>query len=173
MANQGAKKRKEQNHRHMNNLFRLILLCNVVFFLVRVVIFHSTMTWKHWVGLLVTSMAYALPYQQLAKMANPTHGDDGELLDGGFDMSTGGVCGYLHDVIYITSFVQLMSIFSGKFWYTYLLIPGFGIYQCSGLIKGYLSQGSEGAVEDEKGRKKREKMEKKASRPKFAKTRNR
>lgn len=106
-------------------------------------------------------------------MANPTYGDDGELLDGGFDMSTGGICGYLHDVIYITSFVQIMSILSGKFWYTYLVIPAFGIYKSSGLIRGLLSQGSEDEPEDEKTRKKREKMEKKASRVKFVKTKNR
>uniref|UniRef100_A0A9I9EFF7 Uncharacterized protein n=1 Tax=Cucumis melo TaxID=3656 RepID=A0A9I9EFF7_CUCME len=48
-------------------------------------------------------------------MATPTYGDDGELLDGGFDMSTGGICSYMHDVIYITSFVQISSILSGKF----------------------------------------------------------
>jgi hypothetical protein len=57
-------------------------------------IFHSSFTWKHWVGLVVTSLAYYFPYQQLAKMANPSYADDGELLDGGFDMTTGGVCGY-------------------------------------------------------------------------------
>jgi hypothetical protein len=38
--------------------------------------------------------------------------DDGDILH----------CSYLHDVIYITSFVQLMSIISGKFWYTYLVV---------------------------------------------------
>uniref|UniRef100_A0A803Q7H4 Uncharacterized protein n=2 Tax=Cannabis sativa TaxID=3483 RepID=A0A803Q7H4_CANSA len=58
-------------------------------------IFHSSFTWKHWIGLGVTSAAYFLPYKQLAQMANPSYTDDGELLDGGFDMSTGGVCGYL------------------------------------------------------------------------------
>ncbi|XP_058113954.1 uncharacterized protein LOC131256887 isoform X1 [Magnolia sinica] len=145
----------------------------VIYVVVRMLFFHSTFTWKHWVGLIVTSVAYAIPYQQLAKMANPTYADDGELLDGGFDMSTGGVCGYLHDVIYITSFVQLMSIISGKFWYTYLVIPGFGLYKLLPFLRGFLPQGSEGEVEDEKTRKKREKMEKKASRPKFVKTRNR
>ena len=31
-------------------------------------------------------------------------------------------CSYLHDVIYITSFVQVMSILSDKFWYTYLVV---------------------------------------------------
>ncbi|RXH78880.1 hypothetical protein DVH24_006950 [Malus domestica] len=151
MANQGAKKRKEENARHMANLRRLIIACNVFYVLLRMLIFHSSFAWKNWVALLLTSLAYYYPYQQLAQMANPSYGDDGELLDGGFDTTTGGVCGYLHDVIYITGFVQVMSIISGKFWYTYLL----------------------GGVEDEKTRKKREKLEKKASRPQFVKTRNR
>ncbi|KAF9662703.1 hypothetical protein SADUNF_Sadunf18G0081800 [Salix dunnii] len=120
MANQGAKKRKEENARHMANLRRLIIVCNVIYVLVRLVVFHSSFTWKHWIGLILTSVAYFIPYRQLAAMASPTYAEDGDLLDGGFDMSTGGICGYLHDVIYITSFVQLMSIISGKFWYTYL-----------------------------------------------------
>lgn len=57
-------------------------------------IFHSSFTWKHWIGLVVTSVAYAIPYKQLEQMAKPAYADDGELLDGGFDMTTGGVCGY-------------------------------------------------------------------------------
>ncbi|KAK3414860.1 hypothetical protein EUGRSUZ_H00166 [Eucalyptus grandis] len=115
MANQGAKKRKEENARHMARLRHLIIACNVIYILLRMLIFHSSFTWKHWVGLLVTSASYAVPYLQLAKMAQPTYAADGELLDGGFNMSTGGVCGYLHDVIFITSFVQVASIISGKF----------------------------------------------------------
>ncbi|KAF4390166.1 hypothetical protein G4B88_005084 [Cannabis sativa] len=173
MANQGAKKRKEENSRHITNLRRLIIACNAIYFVFRMLIFHSSFTWKHWIGLGVTSAAYFLPYKQLDQMANPSYTDDGELLDGGFDMSTGGVCGYLHDIIYITSFVQVASIISGKFWYIYLVIPAFGVYQCSGFIKQIFSRGSEGDVEDEKSRKKREKLEKKASRGKFVKQRTR
>ncbi|KAI3987386.1 hypothetical protein MKX01_042390 [Papaver californicum] len=127
MANQGAKKRKEENSKHM-----------VIYVIVRLLILHSSVTWKHFVGLLVTSAAYALSY--------------------------------LHDIIYITSFVQVMSILSGKFWYTYLVIPAFAAYKLSGLAKGFLSHDSDGVPEDEKNRKKREKLEKKASRPKFVKT---
>ncbi|CAK7338115.1 unnamed protein product [Dovyalis caffra] len=173
MANQGAKKRREENARHMANLRRLIIACNVIYVLVRMVIFHSSFTWKHWIGLILTSAAYYIPYGQLAAMASPAYAADGDLLDGGFDMSTGGICGYLHDVIYITSFVQLMSIISGKFWYTYLVIPAFGAYKSFGFIRGFLSHGSEEGAEDEKTRKKREKLEKKSSRGKFVKTRTR
>ncbi|KAG7571944.1 SRP-independent targeting protein 2 [Arabidopsis suecica] len=173
MANQGAKKRKEENARHMAKLRRLIIASNVVYFVVRMLIFYSSFTWKHWIGLVITSLAYAFPYKQLDQMAKPSVTDDGELLDGGFDMTTGGICGYLHDVIYITCFVQLASIISGKFWYAYLVIPAFGVYKASGLIRGFMSQGSEGGVEDEKSRKKREKMERKASRGQVVKTRTR
>lgn len=80
----------------------------VFYVVVRMLIFHSTFTWKHWVGLFVTSIAYLIPYQQLAKMANPTYADNGELLDGGFDMSTGGVCGY----------VSLMSSIVACLWFS-------------------------------------------------------
>lgn len=43
----------------------------------------------------MTSIAYAIPYQQLSAMAKPAYTDEGELLDGGFDMTTGGICGYV------------------------------------------------------------------------------
>lgn len=58
------------------------------------ILFYSTFTWKHWIGLVITSAAYFIPYSILAKMAKPSYGDEGEILDGGFDMSTGGVCRY-------------------------------------------------------------------------------
>ncbi|PWA76076.1 hypothetical protein CTI12_AA238210 [Artemisia annua] len=174
MANQGAKKRRDENTRHMNNLFRVIIACNVIYIVLRAGVFYSTFTWLHWVGLILTSLAYYLSYNQLASMAKPTYTDDGDLLDGGFDMSTGGACGYIHDVIYITCFVQIMSIISGKFWWIYAVIPGFAVYKGWGLIKGFLPMGgSEGVEEDEKTRKKREKMEKKASRGKFVKAKAR
>ncbi|XP_047324244.1 transmembrane protein 208 homolog [Impatiens glandulifera] len=173
MANQGAKKRKEENTRHMKNLLRFIIACNAVYLLIRAGVFHASFNWKHWVGLILTSCAYNFPYRQLASMAKPSYGDDGELFDGGYDMSTAGVCGYLHDVIYITGFVQLGSIISDKFWYIYLVIPGFAIYKVLGFAKGFLPSGSEGEEEDEKTKKKREKMERKASRGKFVKTRTR
>ncbi|XP_027072316.1 transmembrane protein 208 homolog isoform X1 [Coffea eugenioides] len=173
MANQGAKKRKEENARHMKNLLYVIIISNVVYLVIRAGFMYSTFKWKHAGGLLLTAFAYIIPYQQLYAMSMPSYGEDGELIDGGFDMSTGGICGYLHDVIYITSFVQLASIFSEKFWYIYLVIPAFAAYKLFGLVKGFLPSGSEGPEEDEKTRRKREKMEKRASRGKFVKTRAR
>ena len=78
-------------------------LYQVAYILVRMIFYHSSFTWKHWIGLILTSLAYAIPYKQLASMAKPSYADDGELIDGGFDMSTGGVCGYDYS---ITSFLN-------------------------------------------------------------------
>ncbi|OEL26909.1 hypothetical protein BAE44_0012076 [Dichanthelium oligosanthes] len=174
MAKQGAKKMKDENKKRLDLLLRIILISNAIYIVVRMGIMHSSFTWKHWIGLVVTSAAYFLSYKQLASMAKPVYSDNGELLDGGFDLRTGGICEYLYDMIYITVFVQLMSIISGKFWWTYLVIPAFAGYKIFGLLRGtFFSGGSEGEVEDEKTRKKREKMEKKASRGKMIKTRTR
>ncbi|KQK00710.1 transmembrane protein 208 homolog [Brachypodium distachyon] len=180
MANQGAKKIVEKNKKRMDLLWNLILASNVIYMVVRMAIMHSSFTWKHWFGLVVTSAAYFLSYKQLASMTKPEYSesdrkeDKPELLNAGYDMSTGGISEYLEDVIYITVFVQLASIISGKFWWTYVVIPAFGGYKVFGLLRGtFFGGGSEGEVEDEKSRKKREKMEKKASRGKMIKTRTR
>ncbi|CAI9098617.1 OLC1v1035296C1 [Oldenlandia corymbosa var. corymbosa] len=141
MANQGAKKRKDENARHMKNLRYAIIISNVIYLVVRAGFMYSSFKWKHMGGLLLTAFAYIIPYQQLHAMSRPTYSDDGELIDGGFDMSTGGICGYLHDVIYITCFVQLASIFSEKFWYIYLVIPAFAAYKLFGIFKGFLPSG--------------------------------
>eukprot|EP00250_Pteridium_aquilinum_P029110 c3852_g1_i1 orf=176-700(+) len=174
MANQAAKKRRDENVRHIRFLQRLILASNAIFVVVRLLILHSSFTWKHWIGLLVTSGAYKLIYDQLAGMAKATFDENGELVDGGFDMTQGGLCSYLHDVLYITVFVQLTSIVSDKFWFVYLVIPIFALYKLWKLVlHPYIFQSSSEEAEDEKAKRKREKMERKAARPKFAKSRNR
>jgi hypothetical protein len=95
MANQGAKKRKDENARHMAKLRLIMILCNILYVLVRVIISHSSHTWKNWIGLVLTSLGYGIPYKLLHQMAKPSVSDAGELLDGGFDMSTPGMCGYV------------------------------------------------------------------------------
>lgn len=90
--------------------------------LVRMLIFHSSTSWKHWIGLFVTSAAYLLPYQQLAKMAQPSYSDDGELLDGGFDMKSDGVCGYLFTILAASILSANLCFISGRVVFLYLLL---------------------------------------------------
>ncbi|KAI8019383.1 Transmembrane protein 208 [Camellia lanceoleosa] len=171
MANQGAEKRKEENSRRLKNLLRFIIFCNVFYLVVRAGIFHSTFKWKHWFGFMLTFFAYVIPYQQLAMIAKPRYSESGELEHGGFDLTADGLCGYLRDLLYITGFVQLTTIISDKFWYIYLLTPLFPAYKLRGFAEDFMSLVSKIPEEDKKSRKKIKKMWK-ASRPKFARTRN-
>ena len=86
----------------------------VIYVIIRMLIFHSSFTWKHWIGLVVTSLAYYFPYQQLARMAKPSYTQDGDLLDGGFDMNTGGVCGYGSVLSSLVVFVKISISTCGK-----------------------------------------------------------
>lgn len=47
-------------------------------------------------------------------MAKPTYTDDGELIDGGFDMSTTGVCGYGYRIssLFNTFWLFILFFFS-------------------------------------------------------------
>eukprot|EP00270_Netrium_digitus_P016320 TRINITY_DN5837_c0_g1_i1.p1 TRINITY_DN5837_c0_g1~~TRINITY_DN5837_c0_g1_i1.p1 ORF type:complete len:174 (+),score=50.90 TRINITY_DN5837_c0_g1_i1:110-631(+) len=172
MANQGAKRRKEENQRHLLLLQYIIVGVNVFYIVVRLSFMYSSFSWRHWLGLILTTSAYKLCYDQIANMAKPTVDERGELLDGGFDLNLGGLCAYLHDIIYITAFVQITSILSDWFWLVYLVIPGFALWKLWELVlQPYFFQHSQEEVEDEKSRKKREKAERKAARPKYSKVR--
>ncbi|CAM6098723.1 unnamed protein product [Calypogeia fissa] len=172
MANQGAKKRLAENKRHVKKLALIVIGANVIYILVRMVLFSTSTSWKHFIGMSFTSAVYYVTYEWLKDLANGSVDDDGELVDGGADMNAGGTTGYVHDILYITSFVQVASVISDKFWYTYLVIPMFAFYKLWQLVLYpyfFLSQQEE--PENEESRKKREKAERKASRPKFGKVR--
>ena len=72
---------------------------------------YSTFKWKQVGELVLTTFAYVIPYQQLSAMARPAYGDDGELIDGGFDMSTGGICGYEFFIIIFIIFGFFSNLF--------------------------------------------------------------
>lgn len=173
MANQGAKKRKEENEKHLKMLQKVIGGANVIFILFRLMFRFSSSSWRHWSSLVFTSAIYSTLYDQIRRMAIPSYDESGDLLDGGYDLSMGGLCGYLHDIIYVTAFVQSTSIISDYFWWLYLSIPGFALYKLWVLIlyPYFFKAAPPEQEEDEKTRRKREKAERKASRPRLMKGR--
>ncbi|CAI5518055.1 unnamed protein product [Closterium sp. Naga37s-1] len=165
MANKGAKKRKEENEKHMNRLQKLIVTVNAIYILVRLSLFFASFTWRHWIGLVITTFAYKTCFDQIASLAEATYDETGQLIDGGSDLNMGGLCGYLHDIIYITAFVQIASILSDWFWLIYLIIPAFALWKLWELVLyPYFFQKVEPGEEDPRDKKKREKMERKADR---------
>lgn len=165
MANAGAKKRKEENEKHVRMLRVIILSANGVYILVRVILFYSSFRWPLLFWLLATSTAYYFCYSQIAVMAQPTYDERGELIDGGYNLAMGGLTGYYHDVIYLSAFTQVASIVSGYFWYLYLLIPAYAVWKLWQLVLyPYIFESSPEAVEDARAKKKREKQERQAAR---------
>lgn len=57
-----------------------------------------------------------------ARCAAPVYGAGGELLFSGQDLGVGGVLSYVHDVFYITAFVQLAGCATDYAWLAFLLV---------------------------------------------------
>lgn len=55
-------------------------------------------------------------------LAAPVYGPSGELVYSGQDLSVGGVLSYMHDVLYISLFVQLAGCATDWAWLTFLLV---------------------------------------------------
>lgn len=58
-----------------------------------------------------------------AVFTDPAYDAQGELTDGGDDLTMGGTCEYLHDGIYLAAFCQLATPFlSDWLWLVFLLV---------------------------------------------------
>eukprot|EP00955_Chlamydomonas_euryale_P074577 362070-Chlamydomonas_euryale.AAC.21 len=109
MAGAGAKKRHEENRKHISVL-RLWLASGILsFLLVRMVYMGGSSSTTLWVAFFATSLVAYVCYRGIAALAAPTYGPRGELLDGGADMAMKGFCGHYHDLLYITVIVQASS----------------------------------------------------------------
>lgn len=165
MAGAGAKKRLEENKRHINILRCWLAAGFITFFSVRLLVFGSTASTWHWIGFALTTLINYACFSGISALAAPIYGERGELLDGGADMGMKGFNAYYHDVLYITSFVQCGASFYNWFWYAYLLVPAYGLYKLMQkvVIPWAMSSGSQKEpIMDEETRKKMERAEKRA-----------
>lgn len=117
---------------------------------------------------------YGLLYLWLSSLAVPTYDASGDLAGGGADLSShGSLSDYAFDIIYVLVFVQLTTIISDYFWLVVLVVPLFAGYKLFAILFGVLgaSSSSAGMEATAEERRKREKKERKMSRPKFMKAR--
>ena len=69
---------------------------------------------------LQVAVGFRAPLQVLP--SDPAYDVNGELMDAGDDLTMGGTCEYLHDGIYLTAFVQILSPFlSDWLWLVFLV----------------------------------------------------
>ncbi|ORX56435.1 hypothetical protein DM01DRAFT_265855 [Hesseltinella vesiculosa] len=119
-----------------------------------------------------TTTISVLLWNLLRSSSTPTYAADGSLRSSGEDLNAEGLTAYCFDVIYITWFVAITTaIVSEKFWYTYLLIPGYALFKLVPLAMSYLGamKGAGPEMEDTSaGKSKRQqKMEKRGGKVKF------
>jgi len=81
-----------------------------------------------------------------------------------------GFSEYFFDLIYITVFIQVMSILSDKFWYIYLVIPGFAFYKLwQNILQPFFFNRSTDDSDQELDAKTKKKMEKAEKKSKSSK----
>ncbi len=107
MANQGAKKRLDENRKKLSTLRLAIAAGLLIYTAVRMVVRQGYTNKWHYIGLGATGMLEAFAYSAIAKFAEPEFNEKGEVVYGGADLSMGGMCAYWHDLLYISVFLQV------------------------------------------------------------------
>lgn len=62
------------------------------------------------------------------------YGPTGELVDGGADLSMGGMCSYYHDLIYLAAVVQVAATFTDRIWWSFLLVRALFMQSSGALV---------------------------------------
>ncbi len=101
MANQGAKKRFEDNRKRLQTLRLAMVIGMVVNVAVRLILRQGYNSWWHIIGFGATMFLSLFSFSAISKFAEPEFSDKGELVYGGADLSMGGMCAYWHDLLYI------------------------------------------------------------------------
>mmetsp|Transcript_32107 Transcript_32107/g.76317 ORF Transcript_32107/g.76317 Transcript_32107/m.76317 type:complete len:170 (-) Transcript_32107:77-586(-) len=128
MANQSAKKRVEANAARLRRLQILIASVNALHLFVRFYVKARSLWWFNYLAFIGTVVCYITCYTALHFAGEPSFGPSGELIDGGTDLSQGGVIEYYHDAIYLSAIMQLLTLLSDRFWLAAALLPAYLLY---------------------------------------------
>ncbi|KAI8344542.1 hypothetical protein BC941DRAFT_408895 [Chlamydoabsidia padenii] len=172
MANASSKKIAASNTKTLTNLQLGLLSVNAVYLLWRIIYHWSSLTKTEGFFYILTTGLTLLFYSILKSSGTPSYTADGTLRSSGDDLNAEGLTAYMFDIIYITWFVDITTAFiSSKFWYTYLVIPGYALYKGLPFIMSFLGRGgnnSESDNVDQSGKSKRQqKMEKRGGKVKY------
>ncbi|KAI9016060.1 hypothetical protein DFJ74DRAFT_679391 [Hyaloraphidium curvatum] len=154
MARSADKKVVASNASLLRYLRLALLAANALYLLLRLLWQWSSYSRSDLVWYLSSQTASVAVYRQLAAMAAPAYGAGGEIVSGGEDLlGSGMIVQIMLDLVYIGVFVTVGVIFSDRFWWTYSLIPLYGIYKAatSGLpllksLAGMAGGGDAGAM---------------------------
>eukprot|EP00177_Eucheuma_denticulatum_P004564 GFKZ01008306.1.p1 GENE.GFKZ01008306.1~~GFKZ01008306.1.p1 ORF type:complete len:176 (+),score=14.43 GFKZ01008306.1:187-714(+) len=127
MANSSSKKLIKSNATRLSRL-RILLVISPGLFLTYFFFRTPHFTPFHITILCISLLFQWLPYYFLWAAARPRYYDDGHLQYGGEDISQPGVLEYAHDLIYLSSFVQITSILTKWAFLIILVVPVYAVY---------------------------------------------
>ncbi|KAI9278301.1 hypothetical protein BDA99DRAFT_491777 [Phascolomyces articulosus] len=164
MANASAKKLAIANDRILDNLRKGFMIVHLLFIGYRIIYNWDTFTTGTLVLYMLTTGVSMFMYSTLETTGRPYYDATGTLIKSGEDMNAEGLTAYMFDIIYVTWFTQVMvALVSYKFWYTFLVIPGYAAYKVFPMLMTYLRQYKEAGItpQEEGSKSKRQaKMEK-------------
>jgi len=171
MANQAAKKQKQKNDKTIRNTQIGYAISFGLYILLRIIYQWDSFSIWFMMGFSLIGFTSWFCYTSILAMAKCSFDSNGELTYGGSDLAMSGLCEYYFDITYINWFVLIGTLYSNWFWFAWLLIPSFAFYKLWDLVlKPFIfAPPQTNIVEDEATRKKREKAERKANKPKFIK----
>ncbi|KAL7714506.1 Transmembrane protein 208 [Entamoeba marina] len=120
MANNSEKKTVIRNKQ------KLVISCCFFFYMLWR-LFRGTLTGTAYFVFLVNALFQFIPLIYTYYISRPIY-DNGTLVDCGSDLSQEGLLDYVHDILYMSSFIQFLASFSFFAMYLYILIIGYTIY---------------------------------------------
>ncbi|KAI7897518.1 uncharacterized protein BX663DRAFT_527944 [Cokeromyces recurvatus] len=167
MANASSKRIAAANKKTLENLYKGFLIVNTIYFLWRIVYHWNSFTASQCLLYVITAGLTFMFYRVLSSSGTPRYAADGSLISSGDDLNSEGLTAYMFDIIYVTWFVHMTTAFiSNKFWFAYLVIPGYAAYKIIPLVMTYLNKSNKQTTEESQtqGKSKRQaKLEKRAN----------
>lgn len=139
MANSSAKKLHKANRRRLTLLAAAILIPSLAYIL-RWFLLSAPASSFHKVVFAVLTVIHAVLFALIWLSAKPSYSNDGALIDAGHDISAPGMLEYVHDIIYLTVFIQLLLLFTRWALLLYMTVPIFAIYLSCGTSGNLFSE---------------------------------
>jgi hypothetical protein len=105
----------------------------VIYLAVRTLLWQKTASYAPFV---VFTSLYAVLAYMLRGATACTFDETGELLSAGQDLSVGW-WEYAFDILYVSAFIQLGSLYSSKFFWVALVVPIYLVYAARGMFNAY------------------------------------
>eukprot|EP00761_Pharyngomonas_kirbyi_P000829 gb/GECH01000830.1/.p1 GENE.gb/GECH01000830.1/~~gb/GECH01000830.1/.p1 ORF type:complete len:179 (+),score=46.22 gb/GECH01000830.1/:1-537(+) len=143
MSKRGENQKRIKSNNEMIKKHLIITIIVLAIYLLYRVLYHwdSFKNWQ-WFGFMgVLLPGYFGAFSMIQKAAAPTTSDRGEIIDVEDLNRVEGLTEYMFDILYISWFVQITTMFSEWFWVIYLVIPAFLLFKAWTGILGPLLSG--------------------------------